>query len=580
MRSGASLQQSYSTYVMPASTRAMIGWQDSDGDGIFDVLDVPLAFSGSGFYDTARGEYRFSGSASAVPLMNRNSWGPQNDITLNQISQIQYRIDGGNWTTAATVGQQSADVEFTLPLEPYTTLELRAIDDATGITSAILRSEGTAPAISSEFVGGFAFLDTAGEGENSFGDPLFQNLTATVTRVDNVPILSGEILPQDFAAGPLPSKIGGVTFTTQGITLDGRVAVDSTQQLFQNYNLQSASWSSVWEADRSLKAIFDQTIGEVSVEVSGASAAGSFARIEAYDANGDRLTRATSTLLTVGEKTELRVSDPAGRIASVRMFGHQGTKISIHQFHYGIDTTVTTGPDGVFNFTGLPDGQYRVALTADRVIYAYTGAQLNLNVQNGQATVLSAAMERVASPWMNPTNQHDVDGNAQVEPLDALRVINEIARRGSRNFGPAETVTRFYDTNNDGAISPLDALRVINEVARRRRSGSGESELPPTPAAASDQLFAAWPGDTQRRAGGTEYDEFCLLPRNLEHFKYSNWARFPQNGLSSSLDEDFMGFFVDNVERPGKLGWLFKFWLRAGAAFPRNVAGALDGSKR
>ncbi len=73
---------------------------------------------------------------------------------------------------------------------------------------------------------------------------------------------------------------------------------------------------------------------------------------------------------------------------------------------------------------------------------------------------------------------------------------------------------------------------------------------------------------------------FCLLPRNLEHFKYSNWARFPQNGLSSSLDEDFMGFFVDNVERPGKLGWLFKFWLRAGAAFPRNVAGALDGSKR
>ena len=32
-----------------ASTLAMLGWQDSDGDGIFDVLDVPHRLTGSGY---------------------------------------------------------------------------------------------------------------------------------------------------------------------------------------------------------------------------------------------------------------------------------------------------------------------------------------------------------------------------------------------------------------------------------------------------------------------------------------------------------------------------------------------------
>ncbi len=77
---------------------------------------------------------------------------------------------------------------------------------------------------------------------------------------------------------------------------------------------------------------------------------------------------------------------------------------------------------------------------------------------------------------MNPTNPYDVDGNDSVQPLDALRIINEIARNGSRAFKVTETVSSFYDTSNDGAISPLDALRVINEIARQRSSGAGEGE--------------------------------------------------------------------------------------------------------
>ncbi len=201
MRAGFGLQQSYETFALPASTRALIGWQDSDGDGIFDVLDVPLSLTGSGVYDTTTGQYNFKGSAAAVPLINRNSSGPQNDITLNQISRIEYRVNGGAWTTATTVGLQKTDIQFSVDVAPYQTLELRAIDDSSGVTSNVLKSLGTAPAIDSSFVGGFAFLDTKGEGENNFGDPLFRNISATITRADGTPILSGKIDAKDYAAG-------------------------------------------------------------------------------------------------------------------------------------------------------------------------------------------------------------------------------------------------------------------------------------------------------------------------------------------------------------------------------------------
>ncbi len=106
------------------------------------------------------------------------------------------------------------------------------LDDSIRVTSNVLKSLGTAPAIDSNFVGGFAFVDTKGEGENNFGDPLYQNISATITRADGTPILSGKIDPKDYAPGPLPGKIGGVTLTTDGVTLGWAVAVDSTKSFF------------------------------------------------------------------------------------------------------------------------------------------------------------------------------------------------------------------------------------------------------------------------------------------------------------------------------------------------------------
>ncbi len=102
MAAGSLLDTAYSNRVSPASTLAMVGWQDSDGDGIFDVLDVPLELLGTGYYDTATSSYKFRGSAKVGTLPNQNTEGLKNDITLNKISQIQYRVNSGTWTTISS----------------------------------------------------------------------------------------------------------------------------------------------------------------------------------------------------------------------------------------------------------------------------------------------------------------------------------------------------------------------------------------------------------------------------------------------------------------------------------------------
>ena len=55
MDNNATLQTAWQNHTSSDASLAMIGWQDSDADGVFDVLDVPLALTGTGRYDAAAG---------------------------------------------------------------------------------------------------------------------------------------------------------------------------------------------------------------------------------------------------------------------------------------------------------------------------------------------------------------------------------------------------------------------------------------------------------------------------------------------------------------------------------------------
>jgi hypothetical protein len=506
MRAGSGLFQSYTSYSLPASTRAMIGWQDSDGNGIFDVADVPLRLEGTGVYHAGAGIFSFTGYAAAVALPNRNSSGPQNDITLNRVDWIQYRLDGGAWQTATVIGKQSSAVRFDLAVDPFATIEIRAVDDRIGVTSPVFASDAFLPLLAGASLGGVAFISSGGEGEVTVNPAVLGGVTATLTRADGRPLRSGVIDPDQFLSRSTSPAADGVTLAALGHVLDGRVgsvaAPSSTgTSAFGFYNSQTASWQNRWAPDKKLLVTFDQPVGSVELDAIGLRTGLSYGRLEAYDAEGNLLTRVSTGGLQMGEVERMQVRDVAGRIASVQAFGHAWTEIGLDHLRYGVASQVTAGPDGVFRFAGLPDGQYALELSARRLIYAFPSSGDLVTISGGVGEIIAAQFERVRSPWNNPIDRFDVSGNSVVEPLDALLVLNDIARNGSRILSNPSQVTAFFDANDDGEITPLDALLVLNEIARRARVGAGgearsegpvEQPAAATEPAAIDAVFAFW----------------------------------------------------------------------------------------
>ena len=88
----------------------------------------------------------------------------------------------------------------------------------------------------------------------------------------------------------------------------------------------------------------------------------------------------------------------------------------------------------------------------------------------------------LASVWQHPTNPCDVDASGGVTPRDALLVINDLDRHGSRLL-PAERRTDppayYLDVNGDGSLAPLDALRVINALHEDRKLLAVTAHLSP-----------------------------------------------------------------------------------------------------
>ncbi len=76
----------------------------------------------------------------------------------------------------------------------------------------------------------------------------------------------------------------------------------------------------------------------------------------------------------------------------------------------------------------------------------------------------------------------DVDGNGQVQPLDALMVINWLNTHAGQSGGPVSDdllsgqTHDARDVNRDGQISPIDALLVINVLNRNVDAGQTMSE--------------------------------------------------------------------------------------------------------
>ena len=89
--------------TQPWGTLHQIGWRDSNGSGILDILDTPLTLEGpTGIYDSVAGTFNFYAASSVTVLINENPhWGDWG-ITINTVDAVQYKVDDGEWITLDT----------------------------------------------------------------------------------------------------------------------------------------------------------------------------------------------------------------------------------------------------------------------------------------------------------------------------------------------------------------------------------------------------------------------------------------------------------------------------------------------
>jgi len=492
MSNGTFMDGAYQSHVNASPALEMVGWRDSDGNGIFDLLDVPLLLEGSGYYQSSDATYRFVGQAAVQTLPNLNSSGLQNDISIAEISRLEYRIDGGVWQTAANYGTPAAAIDVSIPLPSGAqAVELRAIDAATGVTSAVFSGSMTAPStVLKQGINGTIYNDINNDGGWDSGERGLPHWTVQLLDSNGAALtLQKSFEPDDYPGQTdLRTVSPLVTFAALGASVDGKIGVDDSEfastafKVFQNYDVYYG-WSSSWSQYVQLKATFATPVSTVELDAIGDSA-GDYGRLEAYNAQGQLLSRYTTQQLDAGDVETMVLARPVADIAYLLAKGHVSTKVQFDNLRFGPPDTAVTDAWGAYAFTGLSGGSYRLHAVPPASWVGDPVSDRTLLLGEGESLgQIDFATHSTGSLWQNPANRFDVDDNNVVASIDALLLINVLnsGKAGALPFpgGPA-LPPPFYDVNGDGKILPIDAILVINHLNANR--GGGESPDTGSPA--------------------------------------------------------------------------------------------------
>ena len=488
MSAGGVLQSAYTSIVSPDSTLAQIGWKDSDGDGIFDVLDVPLQLQGTGRFNSLTNQYRFVGKASPQTLPNQNSAGTQNDITLNRIGRIEYRLDGGSWTTVATPNSYLADVDFSVPIPSgRQRIEIRAIDPRTGITSNLFSGSLTSipDTTTQPGIQGFAWNDLDNDNVWDPSEVGYAGASVVVVDGNSQPVvLQKTVEPDDFGPGFFSNPVPGVRLDVTGADASGSLAVfgdsgaSTGTMIFKPYSLAARSYVDAFKgASRQLRVRFDSPTSFVSIDAISITD-DTDVRMEAFAADGSLLKRTDRKGMLNGQRLSLEIGTDTPQIAMVIIRGMNDSFVKLDNVKFGPRGSVKTASDGSFVLPNLPAGSYRLAIQPDAPGFIpsnTTTGVLNVDLAAGSTVAhVDFGLHRTPSPWTNPRIAEDVDNGGAPDPLDVLLLINEINQNQSRPLiGSGLSNPPYYDVNGDYTLSPLDILQVINFINRR---GSAEGE--------------------------------------------------------------------------------------------------------
>ncbi len=495
MSNGASIDNAYVNHTSSPTSLEMIGWRDSDGNGIFDVLDVPHTLSGSGHYDSASGTYQFVGSSSVQTLPNQNSSGLQNDITINKITRAQFRLDGtGPWQPVPIVyNTHTAALNLAIPVPAdFTTIEIRTIDERTGVTSPIYVGGPDRPgSVPTPGISGFVRNDTNSDGVLAAAET--SGLSGwTVELLDE----AGQ--PLQFAKGVEPDDFDEFVQVNQAkihVTLQaiGSGVFDDTvlvnvrptastgtkvfgHVLSGSGTVTSAEWTS---ASRNLRMDFLSPVSTVSLDAVSNSDF-DYGRLEIYDANNRLLGRYTTRALASGQFETMILNRPTADIAYAIAKAHLGTAVQFDNLQFGPKTTAVTDAQGAYAFAFLPSGNYTVQATAPTGQTITTAASQTVTFAAGASTSgvdFGGSLSAPPKPWQNSSNRFDVDGSGKVIALDVFSLIAELRRNGPRQLGapPTGGPTHFWDVSGDNALTSMDVFELIAHLRAQATAGNSTS---------------------------------------------------------------------------------------------------------
>ena len=491
MSSGGALDRAFQNVTTSDATLAQIGWVDSDNDGIFDVLDVPLKLEGLGQLNATGTTYSFVGRAVVQTLPNVNSAGLQNDITINRIGRIEYRFNGGNWQTITTPNDYQVELNLSIPVPAGTTgaIEIRAIESSIGITSNVFggtlgptRDTASVPGIQ-----GFAWSDVNRDGKWQSTETGIAN--ARVRLVDNNRqslVLQSRIEPDNFSVGSIASNQNGVLIEAIGEDTNGMVGVftDSSattgSKVFRPFSTSQIAYVDTFRGDQQqLRITFAQPTTSVAIDAI-AGGDNTIARLDAYSSNGKLIRRFQSEALNTGGTVTMRVGSDVADIAFVIARGIRNSKIKLDNLVIGPATETKTSVNGSYVLPGIPTGTYQIEITPQSPTYDFVQPSTGLRSLAIVAGAVNAhedfSLRPAVSPWQNQVQRQDVNNDGLVSALDVLVTINEINRNGARPLENSGVVSPpFYDVDGNRNIEALDVLIVINFINSTQGNGEGES---------------------------------------------------------------------------------------------------------
>lgn len=171
---------------------------------------------------------------------------------------------------------------------------------------------------------------------------------------------------------------------------------------------------------------------------------------------------------------------------STNLINWRNVEVSVSTAAVPVTDRIVPNPQGagnVIDFTPDPFGPDLYASYGDVFALPVVG---NFDPPVVPASGSAESVVVVGLNATNAVNAFDVDGSGNVEPRDALAVINYLNRHGSGAYGEGVQVEAsgiqqsfgaMPDVNGDGRVEPLDALSVINQLNRLSRDSVLQGEL-------------------------------------------------------------------------------------------------------